>query len=134
MNPYPLYVKSGDTVALICQNAKRSNITWQQSTPNTNEFSDVFAGQQGFTIQTCRTDPSGFSKSTLSRFNMSLSTRGSYRCMDKSSSYTIKVTVLYSKLILFKCLSAVLQTFGLLKIIFLSYLLTASSANNIASI
>ena len=99
VNSYPVYVKSGDTVALICQSAKRANISWEQSPPGTNTFSEVLAGQQDISIQRCHTDPSGFSKSTLYRSSMTLSTRGSYRCMDKSSSYTIAVTVLYSMLI-----------------------------------
>lgn len=108
VNPYPLYVKSGDSVTLICESAKGTDmkLKWEQKTSNT--YSDVSAHQQGFAIEECRTEPIGFSKSMLSRSNMSLSTRGDYRCsyVDGSSSYTITVTVLYSMLILFLFLSS----------------------------
>lgn len=100
---HPLYIKSGTTLTLICQSAERSTIKWVQKTPATNltDAAVVPTLGQDFTIQSCTDEPSGFSKSTLSRFNMSLNARGMYECKDSSgsSSYSIRVTVLYSMLI-----------------------------------
>jgi len=101
VNPYhPLYIKSGDTLTVICNSAQRSTIEWVQQTAET-AFSDVSVdpvAAQDFSIQSCVDEPSGFSKSTLYRSNVSLSARGMYKCEDSdgSSSYAIWVTVLYS--------------------------------------
>ena len=103
VNPYyPLYIQSGTTLTVICQSAKRSAIEWVQQTAETkwNDTAVVPTIGQDFTIQSCTDEPSGFSKSTLFRSNVSLSARGMYQCKDRdeSSSYAIWVTVLYSML------------------------------------
>ena len=102
---YPLYIKSGTTLKLVCQSVERSTIEWVQQTPLTGQRDEQIVPKAGqdFSIQSCTSEPSGFSKSTLSRFNMSLNARGMYQCKDSdgSSSYAIWVTVLYSMLISF---------------------------------
>jgi len=93
---FPLYVYSGETVTLTCQTGERSNITWEQKTPDARDFTPIIAGE-GFTIEKCRTEPSGFSQSTLSRSSMSLNARGAYRCNNNDgSTYTVTAVVLYS--------------------------------------
>lgn len=117
---YPLYVKSGDTLTVVCQSHERATIEWVQKTVSTNWRAVAVNITTGgdISIESCTTEPSGFSKSTLSRSNMNLNTRGMYQCKDadESSSYAIWVTVLYSMFISF----ALLQTCGLLKLFFIS--------------
>ena len=101
---HPLYVKSGTVFEAVCQSIERTSLTWVQKTPSSNLTDETLVPTigQDFTIQSCTEEPSGFSQSTLSRFNMSLNTRGMYQCKNKdsSSSYAIWVTVLHSTLIL----------------------------------
>ena len=108
---YPWYVKSGATLTIVCQSVERSSIEWWQQTLVT-DWKDVRlvpTSGQDITVQSCTDEPSGFSKSTLSRSNMSLNDRGMYQCKDsdESSSYAVWVTVLYSMLISFMCFCAI---------------------------
>ena len=107
---HPSYVKSGTTLTLVCQNPKRATIEWEKRTAESLQDEPVSPQHSDVIIQSCTDEPSGFTKSTLLRSNMSLSTRGWYKCKnsDGSSSYLTHVTVLYSMLIAFKCLDAVL--------------------------
>jgi len=104
VDPYhPLYIKAGTTLTIVCQSAQRTTIEWVQNTAETS-WKDVQVAPrsgQDFVVQTCTDEPSGFSKSTLLRSNMSINGRGMYQCKEQSgsSSYAIWVTVLYSMLI-----------------------------------
>jgi len=85
-------------MTVVCQSDVETTIMWWQKTLDTNFGAAAVnpAAGQDFSIESCATQPSGFSKSTLSRFNMSLNTRGMYQCRDDSSSYAIWATVIYS--------------------------------------
>lgn len=102
-SPYPLYVKAGTNLSLICQNQDASAISWIQQTPQTSwmDASIVARSSQDIVIQDCHTQgvSSDVTQSTLTRSNMSLNSRGTYICTTGPSSYAVWVTVIYSQYI-----------------------------------
>ena len=99
-SPYPLYVKAGTELSLICQNQDASAISWIQQTPQTSWMDALIKpkSHQDIVIQDCHTQgvSSDFTQSTLTRSNMSLNARGTYICTTGPSSYAVWVTVIYS--------------------------------------
>ena len=104
---HPSYVKSGTKLTLVCQNRARATIEWVKRTAETSLQDEAIDPEhKDVVIQSCTDEPSGFTKSTLFRSNMSLNARGWYKCRntDDSSSYKTYVSVIYSMLIAFICL------------------------------
>ena len=106
---HPMYVKSGADLALTCVNPTRTSIQWIQQTAE-NDWKDTAisftADDLGsglkYTMHSCIEEPSGPTRNTLIKHNMTLHDRGLYVCkgLDDSSSYITYVTVLYGKIII----------------------------------
>lgn len=98
VKPYhPLYVKAGNALSIACETSDRVDLRWLQQTPLsmwTDESVLPLAGSR-VVIQSFREEPSGFTRSTLIKRNMSLGDRGTYICKDDTSNYAVWVTVLY---------------------------------------
>jgi hypothetical protein len=100
VNPYyPLYVLSGTPLSIVCESEESTTISWSQQTPQSSWSDSTLnpTSSNGVIIETCNSQPSGFTHSTLTRLNVSLNARGTYTCKDlQSNSYAVWVTVLYS--------------------------------------
>lgn len=107
---HPEYIKSGTRLTLICQSDVRTTIGWVKQTAESGLMveEDIDPQHRDFVVQSCTDEPSGFTKSTLFRSNMSLNSRGWYKCKnsDGSSTYQTHVTVLYGMLITLVCFGA----------------------------
>lgn len=83
---------------VVCESQAETSIEWVEQTVHSNWSDTVIRAEHGsrFTIQTFQEKPSGFTRSTFIKHNMSLTDRGVYVCKDSRSNYAIWVTVLYS--------------------------------------
>ena len=102
VKPYhPLYVKSGDTLELVCNSTNRLQLEWVRQTPNTS-WRDTpilpFLGSE-FVTRYMVEEPSGYVETTLIKKNMQIYDRGMYMCRDRVVDHTfaVWVTVLKSK-------------------------------------
>lgn len=102
VRPYhPLYIKVGSSLTIACESESTKSATelkWIHQTPQTSWADQLVVPERGsnIIIQLFREEPSGFTRSTLIKHNMSLLDRGTYICKDDGgNSYAVWVVVLH---------------------------------------